>query len=115
TFGSIGLGADGNRVWNLGSPSLLPQVLEDPGIDPARTGPPLLEVLPPHVVLQRLPQLFVRAQLPQGGERSTDLALQRRVDSDQVLLTRMLEVQPVQIQERRQLLDGALVVVDPEI
>src|SRR5689334_22876773 len=54
-----------------------PQVGEDPGVDPAGARPALLEVLPSHVLEQRVPHVAsLGAAPPEAAERVLELGLQ---------------------------------------
>src|SRR6266540_6411607 len=104
----------GARVGS-GPAGLAPKVVEHPRVDATRTGPALLEVLPTHVIRQRFPQLLARVETVQPAKEVPDLALQVRVRVDEVLLAGPLEVQAVQGEQLGQLLDGPVVVVDPQV
>src|SRR5437870_5649247 len=91
------------------------QIRKDLGIQPSGPRPPLFEVLPAHVLFQRLPEVLAGGQPAQAGQHLSELIFQRRVDRDQVLLPGALEVQPVPRQEGGELLDGLVVMVDPKV
>ena len=85
----------------------VPQRLEDDRIDPVLAAEPLLEVRDRRPVLER--------RLAEGCEVLVDLAPERVVDLDPIVLRRLPEEQPVEPEEALQLLHRPLVVVDPEI
>src|SRR5439155_12781508 len=104
----------GARLGSVAA-GLVPKVIEHPRVDAARAGPALLEVLPTHVIRQRFPQILAWIETVQPGKEGPDLGLQGRVGVDEVLLVWPLEVQAVQREQPRQLLDGLVVVVYPQI
>src|SRR5439155_7721893 len=75
-----------------GVSSLDPEVVQDSWVDASRARPPLLEVLPAHVVRQRIPQPLPIVEPAQLRQEVSDLRLHRLVRVEKVFLPGLLEV-----------------------
>src|SRR2546423_518512 len=92
-----------------------PEVLEDFRIDPARPDPPLLEVLPSHVLGEVRPQIAVVAGPAQAFQVFADLTLEVLADRDDARFVGPLEIEMVELEQPSELLDGLVVVVDAKV